>query len=308
MALALAASRLDALTIIPVFDSTITSDPNSAAIQSAINQTIATYQNTFSTPITVTITFQGTNSGLGMSSKLVYGVTYSSFRTALQNSATTANDTLALNSLPTGSLNPATGGSTMVLTGANLAALGYGGSYVSGGTISLNTSLMNLNRTSIDPAKYDIFAIAAHEINEVLGFGSAIGQSGLPGPLPQDLFRFTSGGSRTFTTSGDDAYFSINGGSTQLARFNQNGAGDYGDWWSLGGHTAGVQDAFGTAGATPNLGIEITALDVIGYTLVTAAVPEPAAVAAWMAAGALGVAGWRRRRTARAASGADRVH
>jgi hypothetical protein len=58
-------------------------------------------------------------------------------------------------------------------------------------------------------------------------------------------------------------------------QFNQNGGGDYGDWWSSGPHTPRVQDAFGTTGATPNLGVELTFLDVIGWDLVTGTPPPP---------------------------------
>ena len=107
------------------------------------------------------------------------------------------------------------------------------------------------------------------------------------------MFRYTLAGARTFTTAGDDAYFSIDGGATRLVRFNQNPGGDYGDWFSFGGpHTPRVQDAQGTPGATPDLGVEITALDVVGFTL--AAVPEPETYAMMLAG--LAALGWLARR------------
>jgi hypothetical protein len=102
-------------------------------------------------------------------------------------------------------------------------------------------------------------------MDEVLGLGSAL--PSLTDPFPEDLFRYDSSGNRNFTTSGDDAYFSLDG-TNLLARFNQDSSGDYGDWWSIGSHTPQVQDAFATPGATPNLGVELTALDVVGYDLV----------------------------------------
>ena len=49
------------LVINPTFDSSILNDPNSAAIQSAINQAIAIYQSLFSDPITVKILFRYSN-------------------------------------------------------------------------------------------------------------------------------------------------------------------------------------------------------------------------------------------------------
>ena len=46
------------LVIIPIFDSSINNDPNSAAIKATINQAIANFESQFSDPITVTIKFQ----------------------------------------------------------------------------------------------------------------------------------------------------------------------------------------------------------------------------------------------------------
>ena len=81
---------------------------------------------------------------------------------------------------------------------------------------------------------------------------------------------------RSYTTrSGATSYFSIDGGVTNLVNFNQvgpPGSSDYGDWASSG--TARVQDAFGTPGSTPTLGVELTALDAIGFDVNS--VPEPA--------------------------------
>src|SRR4051812_42850076 len=89
---------------------------------------------------------------------------------------------------------------------------------------------------------------------------SALG-SGIGNPFPQDLTRYDQFGARTYSTGAAQAYFSIDG-PTQLVRFNQSAGGDYGDWF---GGTPRVQDAFGTPGSTPNLGVETVALDVIGF-------------------------------------------
>ncbi len=296
-----------ALTIVATFDSTITGTPGAV---DTINQAIQVYESTFSTPITVSIAFDHMGSGLGQSTKAIYETSYSGFLAQLQNHATSANDTTALAHLPSGINNPVTGTSNIYLTGANALALGFTGTIDSSGTIGLNLNLINSTRSSINPGKYDLLAIAEHEIDEILGLGSLVGNSlNLTSPMPEDLFRYDSSGARTYTTVGDNAYFSING-STLLARFNQNAGpyfgGDYGDWWSPGSQTPDVQDAFGTPGMTPNLSsAEFTALDVIGYTLT--GVPEPSTTAVLIAgaAGLGAVIGKRVRRSRRPA--ADRT-
>jgi len=120
--------------------------------------------------------------------------------------------------------------------------------------------------------------VAEHEIDEVLGLGSALPTPQFNAPFPEDLFRYDASGVRSFTTTATaKAFFSING-TTDLAQFdNQNDGGDFGDWQSNPlppGVQPKVQDAFATSGATPALGVELTALDVIGYDRI-ASIPEP---------------------------------
>jgi hypothetical protein len=265
------------LTITPTFDSSITGDPNAATIIATINSVIALYEANFSDPITVTITFQETGSGLGASSSFFVSRTYSNFRSHLASDATTFDDSVALAHLPGGTVNPVNGNTDVNLTTANARAIGFSANPPAGendGTILLNTSIMNLDRTSIDFSKYDLFAVAAHEIDEVLGFGSALNGLSNGDPTPtgavwtMDLFRYDQNGSRSFDTAlSTQAYFSIDS-TNLLVRFNQDAGGDFSDWFSSGAHTPRVQDAFATPGATPNPGIELIGLDVLGYNLV----------------------------------------
>lgn len=259
-----------ALVIIPVWDSTITSDPNAATIESTINMAIQFYEARFADPITVSIQFAETTSGLGQSHITYYTIPYTTFLTYLQNDATTTNDAYALSHLPAGPNNPVTGGLNIKIGTANLKAIGITGlnSGLPGGVdgiVTLNTSIMNLTRTSINPSKYDLLSVAEHEMDEVLCLGSDLPST--DAPFPQDLFRYSATGARTFATNGDDAYFSLDG-TNFLVQFNQRSDGDYGDWWSTGTHTPRVQDAFATPGATPNMGVELIALDVQGYDLI----------------------------------------
>jgi hypothetical protein len=285
------------LNIVPTFDSTITGDPNAAAIEGTINAAIQEYRNAFSDHITVNITF-GEGGGLGSSSTNILSIPYATYRAALVTHATTANDTVALANLPIQATSPADGQAELFVATANARALGLTGPGGTDSTITLNTSIMNFTRPPGNPGKYDLKAVAEHEIDEALGFGSGLNVPvGSRESRPQDLFRYNGKNSRSYTTNtGENSFFSIDGGNTILLAFNQSGGGaDYGDWASSA--TPHVQDAFGTPGATPDLNTELTNLDVIGYTQV----PEPGTLGLLAAAGLVVGRVIRRRRKAVAA-------
>jgi hypothetical protein len=103
------------LVITPTFDSSILNDPNSAAIQAAINRAIAIEQSLFSDPITVFILFRYSNTkpngnpfpsgDLSLSDFVVYSIPWDSYISALRADAKTANDTTANASLPSNPLS-----------------------------------------------------------------------------------------------------------------------------------------------------------------------------------------------------------
>ena len=136
------------LQIVPTFDNSIISDPQAATIQSTINAAIAVYQNNFSDPIIVTITFQETGGGLGQSSTYYSTYSYSDYRAALLSHATTADDAAAAASLPNSASNPVNGNQDLHISLPLARALGFSADTPPGdtdGTIYLNTSLMNLS-------------------------------------------------------------------------------------------------------------------------------------------------------------------
>jgi hypothetical protein len=285
------------MVIVPTFDSSITGDPNAAFIQATINQAINFYQTNISTPVTVNITFQEMGSGLGQSSTFFSTITYNQYLAALQaHSSGDAVDTSALASLPAGPPNPVNGNTSINVTTANLRALGFNAVVANDSTISLNTSIMNYSGKAFNAGFYDMLATVEHEMNEALGLGSNLDTGSTSGAIrPEDLFRYSAPGTRSYSTnSGATAYFSVNGGTTNLAGFNQTGppgGSDYGDWDSS---SLRVQNAFGTPGSSPSFGVEQAALDAIGYNFNAVTTPEPSTFS-FLMMGGLGFIAFRRR-------------
>jgi hypothetical protein len=258
------------LIINAMFDTTITSDPNAAAIENAINTAIANMESMFSDPIAVTISFGKMGSGLAQSSTYFATVSYSAFLAALKADAKTSADMAANAHLASVANNPVNSSSTINVKLPNLRAVAFTANPPAGqpdGFISVNTALTSPGSPGTTGSYY-LVTVIEHEIDEVLGLGSSL--PGVPAGtiFPEDLFRYGQWGGRSFTVSPVQAFFSIDG-STLLAQFdNQNDGGDFGDWQSNPlptGVAPKVQDAYATPGANPALSIEVTALDVIGY-------------------------------------------
>ncbi|HWX15161.1 MAG TPA: fibronectin type III domain-containing protein [Chthoniobacterales bacterium] len=276
------------LVINPTFDSSILNDPNSAAIQAAINRAIAIYQSLFSDPITVSILFRYSStkpdghpipSGtLSMSDFVVYSISWDTYINALRADAKTANDATANASLPPNSLSM-----NISVSGANGRAIGQdtppamfadgtvGDAGPYDGIVSLNSTVPFQFTRPPSFSNYDAQRSIEHEIDEVLGLGSR-----LPGGgdlQPQDLFSWSAPGTRNLTSSGS-RYFSINSGNTNIVGFNQDTSGDLGDWLSGSCPQANpyVQNAFGCTDQVSDVTAtspEGISLDVIGYDLVS---------------------------------------
>jgi hypothetical protein len=308
------------LVIDGTFGTSITDLPDASTVEAGIDQAISRLEAAIATPITVGIDFEDdTSVSLGESDTYYNDLPYSQYLSDLENNQVlSADDKIALASLPVQTDNPVDGNPDVKLTLPLLRAIGettLGDNSFNNGidaTIDLNLPDMNVSRTGTqNPDDFDLQAVVAHEMDEVLGIGgegsvlgsgtsAAILPTGAVGPL--DLFRYSAPGVRSFSQSANvSAYFSINGGHTNLVYFNQVYGADFGDWGNGtvpaeedGNTPPQVQDAFGAPGVDVNLGFnELTALDVVGYNL-TEQVPEPRDIC-FLAAGLLVITIYRPR-------------
>jgi VCBS repeat-containing protein len=181
-----------------------------------------------------------------------YGISYSDLRTALANDATTSDDNTAVANLPGGS---SIGGQSSFLIGnAQARALGLvsANDGTQDGWVGMGTGFTG----------NVLFAGAIHELTHALG---RIAGTGL------DIYRFNEDNSGNHVFGGaipaTPAYFSIDGGTTNLADFGINS--DPGDF--LNGGVQGPDpdnESVQGRGMTP---VDMTMEDVLGFDAVNAA-------------------------------------
>jgi hypothetical protein len=262
------------------YDSSVSSAP--AGFTSAMTDAINYYESVFNDPITINIDVgwgevagQSLSGALGASETNLGVFSYSQVKAALAADAISADDATAVTSLPGG--DP-TGGGSFVLSTAEAKALGLGTGAAVDGYVGFSSSVnytFNPNNRAVSGA-YDFIGVAEHEISEVMGRIALLGTplGGLSHTYSAlDLFRYSSPGARQLA-AGNTAYFSLDGGNTDLNNFNTLSGGDEGDWASGGGNDAYNASAHSGVAlpVTPN---DLRVMDAIGWDRGTSRIDTP---------------------------------
>jgi len=247
------------LTIQPTFDSSITGDPNAAAIEAMINRAIGIYESLFSDPITIHILFRYSDTPpspepspspfppgvLSQSFFVPYDILWNSFISALRADARTSNDNTANASLPPSALSP-----NIVASSANGRALGLntlpamfadgtigpGGPY--DGIVTLNSAQPFSFTRPLISGSFDAQRSVEHEIDEVMGFGSYLNTPNAPRPcanqyeaesIPPNIVTGGAGVQSCPTCSGgaDVGYVGNNSGTLEFNNVTVNTTHNY---------------------------------------------------------------------------------
>jgi hypothetical protein len=269
-----AASGID---IIASLDSSITDLTGTlySGVTAAINAAIGFYEREITTPITITIDFGYGEVGgetmaaddLGESLANYSPVPYGTLTAALTSHAESIGlDSIAAN-LPS---TISAAGATWYVADAELAALGLS-TYIfapdlgTAGYVGLSSTLPLTyppNGRAVS-SEYDAIGALEHEISEDMG---RVTNYGLDNYSALSLFRYTSDDTLA-NTGNESAYFSIDGGNTNLAEFNAgSNGGDPGDWASS--VVDDSYDAFASIGVANTVSAtDLTVMEALGYTL-----------------------------------------
>jgi len=260
--------------------------------------------------VNIDIGFESLGSGiLGQASSNTVGSRYSTVRNALSNDRLSTDDNTAVANLQTGSFldflttDPFSGNTIrdnnssannyyLDINRANAKALGLlsGNNSSTDATIKFNSDFnFDFNPDNgISSNAFDFVGIAAHEIGHALGFVSGVdivdyySKDGPGAPLsldpyrifsPLDLFRYSKNSANQGIldlAAGSKAYFSIDGGDTNLGLFSTgsyNGDGRQASHWK-DNRNLGIMDPTAARGELLSISdLDLQAFDVIGWNL-----------------------------------------
>jgi hypothetical protein len=268
------------LVIIPHFDSSVP-----VAAQTAFDYVINEYETHFTNNMIINVDVSFGNTGLGESiSNFVTGYTYTQVKNALAAEAA-ANPSDAIKHAVVANLpasNPAPT-NNFAMTTAEAKALGFSVVTPSDGSIIFSNAVAytyNPNNRGV-AGEYDFIGVAEHELSEVMGrdalLGYDFGDGTGPSYDPNDLFRFTAPGVRSFAQNVPNTpgvYLSVNNGTTNLVNFWSESL-DNDDY--RGDNPADPYDQFASAGQAHALtSADFANMDALGYNFVST--PEPASL------------------------------
>jgi hypothetical protein len=255
------------------FDSSTSAAP--PGFFTAVNAAVAFWERELINPITVTIQFSFGTTGpnvLGSSATDLFSYSYADLRNALAAAATSADDHTSVANLPNSF--PAANAQFLIASDEALA-LGLPISATQLPDVTLSSAFPftydPLHRAV--PGDFDAVGVLEHEISEVLGrLAFSGGEFTPPAYSVLDFFRYTA--PHQLQLSPGAAYFSIDGGVTQLLPFNDPASGaDAGDW---AGVVTGDSFGDGSPGVASLVSpTDLRVMDVLGYTLASTASSRP---------------------------------
>ena len=277
-AVAVRTSVGSAFRILPAYDASILNLGTASVaynnIAGAIDAAIQFFESQITTAMTVTINFGygevrndiGLGFALGESLSLFNQYGYAQIHNALSASAISHGLPVLASSLPA---SDPTGSGIWDVSKAESKALGLpaGGAGPDGyvGISSTYNFTYDPNNRAV-AGKYDAVGIFEHEISEILGRYMSLGVGATNTYTPFDLFRYVNS---LHQLSPGPGYFSVDGGTTHLALFNDitpPKTGDAADWDSSVLNDA--FDAFGAIGVANTVSaIDLTVLNALGYGL-----------------------------------------